>query len=288
MKSTISLYLRSLLLLLLLVPAILTAQEITIVSGVVEEQLFSSRVINTDDPAGHSCCVWAPNGQVLVGLNDGAIFITDSSGGVLSGWLDFGPMKVDAQGNFTGESTATVAGYSDIESIISGFVEQDEIIAQVSVGANGGLPGGQPIVFDFGISGIQGIITPTPYLSMHVETGMALSIIPEEVENEEQIPGGFLLTMDSKGDGTDAEWWLVMLIGSDFYSFDINTGTFVPGITPVYQGPLIDAPDPVQFWEFGDMPKPQDFTIFFGVDYQLDSVVNEESLIGTGHHYYYF
>lgn len=287
MKSIISLYLRSFILLLLLVPAIVSAQGIVIKSGVVEETIFNSTTTKTDDPAGHSCCVWAPTGQVRVGLNNGAITITDSTGGALSGWLDFGPMKVDAQGNFTGESVGPVAGYSNIESIIRGFVTPDEIIAQATVGSNGGLPGGQPIVFDFGISGIQGIITPTPYFSMHFETGMSFNIIEEEVDIEAQIPSGFSLTMDSKGDGTDAEWWLVMLIGSDFYSFDINTGTFVPGITPVYQGPLIDAPDPVKFWEFGDTPKPQDFTIFFGVDYQLDSVVNEDSLIGTGHHFYY-
>lgn len=112
--------------------------------------------------------------------------------------------------------------------------------------------------------------------------GLAISIIPEE----ERKPENFYVGMVAGSQAFNADWWFVKLEDGEYFSFDLDTGTFVPGLQPSYQGPIFDTIEPLHIWSLPELPSGE-FTLMFGIDGNADGVVNESSLIGTGFTYYF-
>lgn len=291
-KATIA---AALLLGLLLIPSLLRAQELSdldtptiLKSGTTDVTQASLTVTQTSDPAGHGCCVIAPPNLLEIFLLEGELVFREIGSGNVIPWLDFDPMPVDSNLEFIGQSRATVAGFSNILTVLSGNITQDGIRGTFSIGADGGLPGGQPINYDFLIDAVVGLGITLPrssFLSIHAQVGVSTSII--EVNPDDEKPESLYLLMEDGLGGTDAEWWLVMLIGGDLFSFDVNTGTFVSGLRPTYTGPTLDIVEPIEFWKFTKPNLDSPFTIFFGIDTILDMLVNEPDLIGQGFTFYF-
>ncbi|PCI78947.1 MAG: hypothetical protein COB20_05925 [SAR86 cluster bacterium] len=284
----------ALLLILVLASSLLKAQAIPVgdlpiilKTGTTAPRQANLTVTQASDPAGHSCCVTAPPSLIEIFLIEGDLIFRENQNGNVIPWLDFEPMPIDSNLEFIGQSRATVAGFSNILTVLSGNVTQDGIAGRFTIGADGGLPGAQPIIYDFLLEAAIGLgvaIPTTSYLSIHTEVGFVFSII--NVPLEEEKPEDLYLLMDAGGGGTDAEWWLLMLIGGDLFSFDINSGTFKPGLQPTYQGPTVDIPEPVKFWTFSEPPTGE-VSFFFGIDTSLDFLLNEEELIGTGFTFFF-
>jgi len=288
----------ALLLILVLASSLLKAQGIPIENlpvlvktGTTEPRQVNLTVTQTSDPAGHSCCVTAPPSLIEIFLIEGDLVFRENQSGNVIPWLDFDPMPIDSNLEFIGQSRATVAGFSNILSVLSGNVTQDGIAGSFTIGADGGLPNGQPIIYDFlleaaiGLGGLGVVFPTTSYLSISVpllSTGFVIIDVPVEEEKPEDL----YILMDAQGGVTDAEWWLLMLVGGDLFSFDINSGAFLPGLQPTYQGPTVDIPEPVKFWTFSESP-PEQITFFFGIDFVQNSILDETGLIGTGYVYFY-
>lgn len=281
-----------LLLLVLLLPNFSQAQRIIIddfpvvlkdATVVVTSELA---VTQTSDPGGHSCCVTAPPSLVEIFLTEGDLVLREVDGGSVIPWLDFDPVPVDSNLEFIAESRATVAGFTNILTVLTGNVTADGIEGRFSIGAGGGLPGGQPINYDFLLEAATNIVRPfSSFLAVHVEVGVAISLI--DVAIEEEKPDDLYLILRDDLIAPEADWWLVTLSGGEIRSFDLNTLTFQPGLRPTYQGPTIDIPEPVKFFDFSLLPDVSETTVFFGVDTVQNGILDEDLLIGTGYTYYF-
>jgi|GEM_PF-5752676 len=281
-----------LLLLVLLLPNFSQAQRIIIddfpvvlkdATVVVTSELA---VTQTSDPGGHSCCVTAPPSLIEIFLTEGDLVLREVDGGSVIPWLDFDPVPVDSNLEFIAESRATVAGFTNILTVLTGNVTADGIEGRFSIGADGGLPGGQPINYDFLLEAATNIVRPfSSFLAMHVEVGVTISLI--DVAIEEEKPDDLYLILRDDLNAPEADWWLVTLSGGEIRSFDLNTLTFQPGLRPTYQGPTIDIPEPVGFFSFSQLIPSAETTVFFGVDTVQNGILDEDLLIGTGYTYYF-
>lgn len=287
-----------LLLVVLLLPRFSQAQRITIEEFpvTVKENFelipptgvaFSKIVVTaTSDPGGHSCCVTPPPSLIEVFLTEGDLVLREVDSGSVISWLDFDPVPVDSNLEFIAESRATVAGFTNILTVLTGNVTADGIEGRFSIGAGGGLPGGQSIDYDFLIESLVSPIIPfSSYLAVHLQAGVGISII--DVGPEEEAPEELYLMMRDDLIAPEADWWLVTLSGGEIRSFDLNTLTFQPGLRPTYQGPTIDIPEPVGFFSINQLLLDTETTVFFGVDTIQNGVLDEDLLIGTGYTYYY-
>ena len=74
--------------------------------------------------------------------------------------------------------------------------------------------------------------------------------------------------------GEGADWWLVRLYpDGSLGSYDLASASFVPGLAPSYQGPLIDLPAlPIDLVTTAWVPGGN--TLFFGVDTAADGLLN--------------
>lgn len=245
-------------------------------------------VTDIDDPGGHSCCVIQPSLSIGIFLEDNFKFsfsAVDSP--APPAWLDFPSMPLDDNLEFTGQSSATVAGYPNITTVVSGGFTPEGVEGSFRVGADGGLPGGQPITYYFELSHAEGLdmIIPASAL-MEVDLLSSSEAEITAVEQGERTPVNFYLSMIPDSDAADLDWWIVMLAGGEFWYFDLNTGQFEPGLKTTYQGPAINVPEPVHFWSL-----PQSIsgeaTLFFGIDRNRNGEVDESSLVGTGYSFYF-
>ena len=282
------------LLILLLLPSLSKAQrlliddfDVGIKSGTTTPYVVSLTVTQTTDPAGHSCCVTAAPSLIEVFLIEGELVLREVGNGNAIPWLDFDSMPIDSNRDFVGESRATVAGFSNILTVLTGNVTSDGISGRFSIGAGGGLPSGQPINYDFNLFAEGGLRVEYPlssYLALHLESGVGLDILdaPETVETPEEL---FLVLRDDLN-APEADWWLVTLSGGEIRSFDLDTLTFQPGLRPTLQGPTTGIPDPVKFSDFPET-QGEEVTVFFGIDTTQNGIVDEAGLIGVGYTFYF-
>ncbi len=68
--------------------------------------------------------------------------------------------EIDDDGSFLASGSGTVAGYRNILVTFQGNIDDGQIQGDYTMGANGGLPGGQPIVYS--VSGEKLVPTPVP------------------------------------------------------------------------------------------------------------------------------
>lgn len=283
------------LLILALIPNLLKADriliddfEVGIKEGTTTPYVVVLNTTKTTDPAGHSCCVTPPPSLIEVFLLEGDLVLREVDSGNVIPWLDFDPMVLDSNQDFVSESRATVAGFTNILTVLSGNVTQDGITGSFTIGANGGLPGGQPIIYDFGFLAAEWDLFTSEfaYLALRANVGMGVDFIDvlEEVDKPEEL---YLILRDDLK-VPEADWWLVTLSGGVIKSFDLETLTFQPGLRPTYQGPTTDIPEPVRFTDFPELSAPgEDITVFFGIDTNQNGLLDEELLGGVGFTFYF-
>jgi hypothetical protein len=68
--------------------------------------------------------------------------------------------ELESDGSFFASGSGTVAGYSGIYVTFAGKITDGQLIGDYTMGANGGLPGGQPIIYS--VSGERLVPTPVP------------------------------------------------------------------------------------------------------------------------------
>lgn len=100
----------------------------------------------TSDPAGHAPFIGQMPGQLQVSVSGGQIQISGPAPFVPAA----GPIAPD--GSFTASSRGTVAGFPDIRVTFQGRIEggpgnPNRLEGEYTMGAEGGLPEGQPITY---------------------------------------------------------------------------------------------------------------------------------------------
>jgi len=128
-----------------------------LVSGTVRAQDACLTLVDTTDPAGHSCCINPPSDNVEISTaNDGTVtlIIQDVAYSPLVGTLDNGQVFL--------QHTGTVAGIGNVESFFEGALKDDILSGIIVVGTNGVLPQEQTIVFDVSIDLMCGVSGACP------------------------------------------------------------------------------------------------------------------------------
>lgn len=283
-----------LLLILSMLPNLLKAQrlliddfEVGIKTGTTTPYIVSITTTQTSDPAGHSCCVTAVPSLIEVFLVEGDLVLREVGNGNSVPWLDFDPMRLDSNREFVSESRATVAGFGNILTVLSGNVTSDGITGTFSIGAGGGLPGGLPINHDFQIIAEGGLRLEhhfSSYLAFHAEVGVGFDFI--DILEDEEKPEALFLVLQDDLNAPEADWWLLTLSGGEIRSYDPNTLSFQPGLRPTVQGPTTSIPAPVKFTDFSES-QTEKITVFFGIDTRQNGVLDEDLLTGVGYTYWF-
>lgn len=233
--------------------------------------------VQVEDPAGHSCCVLAPP-EVMTLTWETWGRLSLSGGDDPAGARDYLPIEgliVDEGGGLSGELRSTVAGFPDVLTTVSGQFSENGMYFLMTIGADGGLPSGQPIQFTFGAAldtNFHISDYAAPMLGLKAATGSTL-LRTWQIGPNGTMPLGVYASLDSNNSEDDADWFILRIDanGDPFY-FNLSTLQFEPGVTPSYQGPIVDIP-PTQILELATPPEAG--TIFaFGVD-ELDGELND-------------
>ncbi|MEW6606757.1 MAG: right-handed parallel beta-helix repeat-containing protein [bacterium] len=76
--------------------------------------------------------------------------------------------------------------------------------------------------------------------------------------------------------GQNADWWHVAETPFGWYRYQVSGNTWVPGLTVSYQGPLFDLTPP--FNTLNTSLPSGTYTIYFGVDMNMNGVIDFDSL----------
>lgn len=244
--------------------------------GEIHEISEASLEIDTvTDLAGHRGSAEDPPPLVNLTIQNGVLLM--QSAGIFAPWFPISvPIAVD--GSFSGTKTATVAGFADIGVSILGAFGIDGMTASFILGSNGGLPTGQPITFDVTITPSDAwpwlfedpVPEPRPFIRIN---GFRNSV---SLTAGEPLSVG--LSMQAGTDTAAAEWWLVAESGGTFFSFDLATMSWVPGLIPTVVSEVIDI-ESVNVFTFLDGLPAGDYNFIFGLDATPNNNVDLESLV---------
>jgi len=185
-------------------------------------------VTETIDPAGHLCCVPPPPATVSINGKDGQMTMSGSAS-----WL---PMTgtIAANGAFDLRSQRTVAGFANVTSRFTGSAANGVYAGTIVVGEGHQLPTGAPITWRVQLtdplaSQLRPVVRVNGYRrSVGIGTDDAVKVsIAMQAGREAGKPG---------------DWWLVAMAGGAFYSYDLATQAWQPGLTATYTGPLMAIP----------------------------------------------
>lgn len=267
------------------------ARERAIFRQVTDHQHVEVEVTLVTDPAGHSCCVIAPPSLIEVYLLEGELALDAAIASGAPEWFSFGPMAIDDNFEFSGQSTATVAGFSNVQTTVTGVVEDGFISAKFDIGVGGNLPSGVAITY------YTKVVPPT-YHELYfarpigalfgnpLVNGLGVTFEPRGISDDQPID--LAVAMDTGGETGDADWWLVLLHGDDFFYFDLTTGQFEPGLQSSFQGPLIDVLEPVQVLNQFNPSFTDEFTIVWGTDRTANGTLDIDSFRGNAFEYYFY
>ena len=280
--------------LLLIAPGAMNAQPLELASENTDAEIVDVTVNNVTDTAGHSCCVNFPPPQINLFLQSGNVVIEPALGLPSVPWLSFDPMPLDPNLGFRGESRSTVAGFGQILTILVGEITaEDKIEAEITVGADGGLPSGAPIIFvvDFKPGFKFAFFNAQP-----ASDTFSLDLTAQElgtilIEDKELPPDSGLdlfISIEVGAETDDADWWIVMQdnesVDEHILYFNLGTNAWMPGLLPSHQGPLMSVPEPFKLLE-GFVPPSNDFVIVFGVDRKRNGVFDLDAATILGSRY---
>lgn len=179
------------------------------------------------DPAGHACCTQPPPGGMTVSRSGDRLTFNGAAS-----WL---PMTgtIGADGRYTVESSTTVAGFPNVRTRFTGTLSAGVYSGTISIGASGELPQGQPISYRVRVA--EPAVATQPAMRVN---GHRQSVA---------IPGGEMIQMSISMRagalaGRRGDWWLAAYAGGQWYSYDLASASWRPGLAATYTGPLVDIP----------------------------------------------
>jgi hypothetical protein len=118
-------------------------------------QAFDALMKVVDDLANHAPFIAMP-GQVVLTVRFSSITITGPEP-----WVDVtGPLELD--GSFLATGSGTVAGFADIAVSFEGVITEEHLTGIYTMGVEGGLPTGNPIVYQVDGERVQPSLEITP------------------------------------------------------------------------------------------------------------------------------
>lgn len=228
---------------------------------------FNIVIIEIFDPANHTPFVGPPPAVATLGIQGNAVTLT--------GTQSYMPFKgtVDAMGNFTLASTATVAGRQNVRSTFIGKRVGDNYEGRVVVGASGEL-NGIPLTYTWRVTPQPG----PPQTAMRVNglRQAASATAGEWVQPSISMKPGTAA-------GVNADWWAVAVAGSQVFHYDVASNSWAPGLAPSYTGPLVDLPY-IELPRLEGLPAGT-YTFYFGYDtvpngqLDIDKAVYESTVL---------
>lgn len=229
------------------------------------------------DLGGHSPFVGALPSQVSANFFNNTLII-DANGGAPS----YFPLELelDPNGGLSGSNNATVAGFPNISNLFVGEIGDDSLIIDITNGAAGGLPGGQPLQRSFEL-----VPSPSgfPWAFQDAPPETSTSIRINGFRDDQILDPGDPFSIGlglNPGPGLDSgELWLAVQTGDLILSFDLESGDWIEGLHPLASGPLgAVGNQPIFTLPNGGLP-PGDYTLHFGVDEIINNNLDMDSLI---------
>lgn len=210
-------------------------------------------VIETMDPAGHSCCVEPPPAHWWFDANATTVTATNAQGS--TAWLPL-TGTVDANGSFTLNGTGTVAGFTGVKSQMTGTLGANPFTATITVGTQGELYG-QPIAWRVQVS--DALTAPRPAIRIN---GMRQSYEAGTQELRRISLGMHAASMV----GQRGDWWVVAASAQGLFSLDLGTASWKTGLQPTYSGALQSFDYLPLPYELTNGLPPGSYQFYFGFD----------------------
>lgn len=227
-------------------------------------------ILSTEDPANHGCCVTPPPGMLSLRINDGTITFGESG---LSVFSYFFVSLIDALLHIGDTQVGTVAGFPGITNTIQGQLKDDRIVADISLGTEGGLPQGLPITYSVELVPEGG----WPWLGEPRSTALRINGFrgDQTISTGESVSLGVGVQADPTGG--DGEWYIVAVAGAAVFSFNSETKNWVPGLAASRSGKVSDIDHETVFRFEGGLPAGT-YTFHFGIDDKINGEADLESL----------
>lgn len=84
------------------------------------------------------------------------------------------------------------------------------------------------------------------------------------------------VSLDTAGSSGTADWWIAVYTPFDWYYLDAYTGSWLPGLSFSYKGPLFNLP-PVKISDISGLP-PGTYTFYFAVDTNMNGQLDFDQL----------
>lgn len=229
-------------------------------------------IVSVGDPAGHRPFVESPedffNFWIRSSLSIIQMFV--------AGWMPEVTYNPET-GSLSGEKTSTVAGYSNIKTRVTGRINSDSIEVTASIGDDGGLPQGQPLVYELKITPEE----PWPWAFTDADPVLQPAVRINGFRNNVFIPAGepvaINVSLEPGSNPTESDWWLVAEVDNAFYSYDPGVNNWVPGLVPaVTTTPSALMPSTIFTFESG-LPAGE-YDIHFGIDGVPNQMMDFEDL----------
>jgi len=195
----------------------------------------------------------------------------------LPGYLMFDDISIDSEGNLEGENSATVAGFSNVSSTISGQILPTHIEATLTIGANEELPGGEPLIYELEFVPDA----PWPWTLVPVTPELSPAITVNGMRGEHTVglgdPIALGLSMIQGDQSGPRDWWIAAQSEDLLLTFDLESGNWTGEVKPTYSGDLFDLPQTTFFQSLEGLPAG-DYTFYAGVD-PMNGQLDLESIV---------
>jgi hypothetical protein len=219
-------------------------------------------ILELIDPRGHICCVDAPPSAITVIRNGSSVTMTGNAS-----WLPL-TGTLGADGRFDLQSTATVAGRTNVRSKFSGTFSQGRFDGSLSVGTQGELFG---VPISWRLQVIDPVVGTAPAMRVNGFRRDVAIRARDAVQPSVSMRAGAQL-------GQAVDWWLVVATADgQLFSFDLASKNWQPGLKATLTAPLVDLP-PFALPSFEGLPAGQ-YSFYFGIDASPNGLLDLASAV---------
>ena len=184
-------------------------------------------VIETTDPAGHSCCVNPPPATLVVQTSGSSLTMSGSAS-----WLPL-TGTLGTSGMFDLNSSSTVAGFNNVKSRFTGTYANGGYDGTLTIGTQGELFG-VPISHRLRVAAAAAPVRPA--IRVNGFRHEVAAQVGEMLKVSVSMQAG-------QSAGQAGDWWLVVATADgQWYNFDLLTMSWKPGVVALYSGPLFSFP----------------------------------------------
>lgn len=229
-------------------------------------------IVSVGDPAGHRPFVESPEDFFNFWFRSSLSLIQM----FVAGWMPEVTYNPET-GALSGEKTSTVAGYSNIKTRVTGRINSDSIEVTASIGDDGGLPQGQPLVYELKITPED----PWPWAFKDADPTMMPAVRVNGFRNQVSVAAGepvaINVSLEPGSNPSESDWWLVAESGGEFFSFDPSVGSWLAGMKAAFTG-LPTNMIPTTVYTFINGLPEGDYNIHFGLDSNPNQELDMDSL----------